>query len=132
MKIVCGATTAKIVARHLGQELSVYENYQSTIAPPSYEIDGIDLVTEGVITLNQVYNVWDEDSSKLEKFSPVTDLFSLLYVADRVNIFHGQSDNPADGDISFIQTRVLSRKIIIPLLAEKLRDEGKLVVIEQF
>lgn len=131
VRIVCGASTAKIVAREINQELRVNDNYASPITPPSYEIDGINLVTEGAVTLTQLYNIWKEDPSILDKHNPVTELRNLLDVADKVNIFLGTSENPADEDINFKQTGILSRKVIIPLLAEKLRNEGKLVIVEE-
>ena len=131
LKIVAGATTAKIVARETGKELELNDKSESLIAPPNYMIEGIDLVTEGAITLNQVLNIWNEDSAKFEKNSPVTDLVSLLYVADRVNFYLGGCENPASNDISFTQTGVLSRKVIVPLLIKKLEEDGKLVVVEE-
>ena len=131
LKIICGASTAKIAAREMNKDLVMEENYSSNITPINYEIEGISLVTEGVITLNQVYNIWDEDDSQLDKDSPVTVLYSLLNVADRVNLFVGKSKNPASDDISFRQMGILRRDKIIPLLAEKLEKDGKLVVIEE-
>lgn len=132
LKIVCGASTAKIVAREMGKEFQVNPNFKSEIAPPDYEIEGIDLVTEGVVTLNQLYNIWDEDSNKLEKDSPVTVLYSLISVADRVNFYLGNSQNPASKDISFVQQGILRREKIIKLITEKLIAEQKLVNIEEF
>lgn len=130
LKIVCGASTAKIVARELGKEFQINPNFKSEISPPDYEIEGIDLVTEGAVTLNQLYNIWDEETSKLEKDSPVTILYSLLSVADRVNLYLGNSKNPASEDISFVQQGILKRDKIIKLLVEKLIAEQKLVHIE--
>ena len=40
----------------LGQRLAVEQDSQSLMAPPRFELEGIDLVTEGAVTLNQVYN----------------------------------------------------------------------------
>jgi hypothetical protein len=132
LKIVCGASTAKIVARVLGKELEINPNFMSMIAPPDYEIEGIDIVTEGAVTLNQLYNVWDADYNKMEKDSPVTDMYAMINVADRVNLYIGKSKNPAGDDISFTQTGILSREKILPLLVEKFRSEGKLVWVEEF
>ena len=50
-KIVCGGTTAKIVARVKGVPLEVNLEAMSRDLPPSGRIEGIDLVTEGVITI---------------------------------------------------------------------------------
>jgi len=131
LKIVCGATTAKITARIMKKQLQINPNFTSMIAPPNYEIEGIDLVTEGAVTLNQLYNIWGEDLAKLEKGSPVTALSAWLNVADRINIFVGKSENPAGDDISFKQSGILARKKIISLLIDKFRNEGKFVCIEE-
>jgi hypothetical protein len=108
----------------------VEQNPTSMIAPPRYEIPGVDLVTEGAVTLNQVYNIFDEEVQKLTEDSGVTELCALLHVADRVNLFVGSARNGASGDISFRQRGILTRERIVPLLADKLQSAGKLVVLE--
>ena len=130
LKIVCGGTTAKLVAKYLNVPLEMESEPMSVIAPPRYGIKGINLVTEGAVTLNQVYNILDEDIANLHEDSGVTELRLLLGVADKLNIILGKADNTANADISFRQRGVLSRKVLIPLLADKLRQEGKLVNVE--
>jgi hypothetical protein len=126
--IVCGATTAAIVAKYLGKKVAVSQD-ASLIAPPKYSIDGIDLVTEGAVTLNQVYNVWDEEEENFEEESGVTELWEHLKKADCVRIIMGCSFNKASDNIAFKQTGILTRDKIIPLLANKLRSQGKLVLV---
>jgi hypothetical protein len=130
LKIVCGGTTAKLVAKYLNVPLEMEPEPMSVIAPPRYAIKGINLVTEGAVTLNQVYNILDEDIARLNEDSGVTELRLLLGVADKLNIIVGCAANTANADISFRQRGVLSRKVLVPLLAEKLRQEGKLVNVE--
>lgn len=132
VKIICGASTAKIAARFLNKPLSVNEDFSDTITPPDYEIEGVDLVTEGAVTLNQVYNIWDEDSRKLDADNPVTVLYSLVTAADRINFFIGSAKNPASDDISFAQMGILGREKIIPLIIARLKEEGKLVVEKRY
>ncbi len=131
LKIVCGGTTAEIVARSLRRQLTVEQKPTSLIAPPRYDIDGIDLVTEGAVTLNQVYNVLDEDIGLLTEDSGVTDLCSVLMVADRVNFYVGTARNDFHGHIAFRQRGILTRDHILPLLATRLRAAGKLVVVHE-
>lgn len=128
--VVCGGTTSEVVARVLGKSIRSGEYPESMIAPPRFEIPGVDLVTEGAVTLNQVYNVIDEDPAEFTEINGVTELCSMLHAADRINITVGQARNKASGDISFRQAGILTRDHIIPLIAEKLRKLGKLVVIE--
>ena len=132
LKIICGASTAKIVARETGKDLKIDANFTNVITPPDYQLDGIDLVTEGAVTLNQLYNVWDEDHERLEKDNPVTELTRLLYVADKINLFAGKAVNPAVKDISFKQTGIVSRQKILKLLIEKFRESGKLVNVRYY
>ena len=53
-RIVCGGTSANIVSRVTGKRLNVSLDYQDPDIPPIAYMDGIELVTEGVLTLNRV------------------------------------------------------------------------------
>lgn len=132
LKIVCGGTTAKIVANYLNKKLKLNETVEDEMTPPDYYIEGIDLVTEGAITLNQLYNIWGEDDSKLEKDNVVTDLYILLNAVNRVNIFLGAAENPSAESIRYTQQGILKREKIVPLIADKLKQAGKLVTIEYY
>ncbi len=129
VKVVCGATTAKIVAAHSGAPLDVEQDAKSVLAPPRYSIEGIDLVTEGAVTLTQVYNVLGENPDDFEEESGVSELAELLLSADRIEFIVGSAKNPASDSISFRQRGILSRDVIVPLIAEKLKAMGKLVVV---
>jgi hypothetical protein len=129
-KVVCGGTTSGVVGRISRRQVKLVQDRLSPICPPHYEIKGIDLVTEGAVTLNQVFNVLDEDPSRLEIESGVRKLCELLHSADRINFTVGRASNPGSGDISFQQQGILPRSTIIPLIAEKLLAKGKLVVVD--
>lgn len=130
-KVVCGGITAQITAESLGVTMEMETRPKSLLAPPRCYIDGIDLVTEGAITLNQLYNVLDEEPDALEDESAVTELYEMLKNADRVRILLGGAINPATRDISFKQKGILTRQAIVPLLAHKLEESGKLVIVEK-
>ena len=51
--IVCGGTTSSIAAKYLNKPLKAKLDFTSDM-PPIAEIEGVDLVTEGVITVNRV------------------------------------------------------------------------------
>lgn len=129
-KIVCGATTAAIVARMTGKDVQVEKEPTSLIAPPKYILDCVDLVTEGAVTLNQLNNVLEIDPEQFSEINAVTDMYDLLAGADRINIFMGMGQNPANESVCFAQRGVLSRETIIPLIAQKLRRQGKCVIVE--
>jgi hypothetical protein len=129
-KVVCGATTATIVARHLGTEVEMHHDESVMVAPPSYAIAGIDLVTEGAVTLTQVYNILEEDPARYEEWSGVTQLCDLLRGADRIHFFVGTASNPGHASIAFQQKGILPRLRTVPLIRDRLMAAGKLVVVD--
>ncbi len=132
VRIVCGSTTAEIVGRVLGVNVELeLPAEESPFDPPRYRMDGIDLVTEGAMTLNQVYNLLDEGGAAgAEDFpdSGVTRLCALMRGADAVRFWVGLAQNPAHGDRMFNRMGILPRARVVELIAEKLTAMGKLVV----
>ncbi len=130
-KIVCGATTSKLIATHTGEEIGLDQNHSSMISPPKYMIKNIDLATEGAVTLNQAYNIIGESQEHYEEISGVTELCKMLHNADSITFMIGAAQNKGHEHISFIQRGIMPRHKIVPKLAEKLREMGKLVVVEE-
>jgi hypothetical protein len=126
-KIVCGSTTADIVARELGLSLVMLNIDANLGLPPEYEIEGIDLVAEGAVTLNQVYNVL-EDPIELFQESVVKKFCVLLKEADIIYFKVGMAVNEAHESLIFKQMGVRVRKTTLQMLTEKLRNMGKLVI----
>ena len=56
-KIVSGGTSSTVVARVLNKPLDVSLEYVDPEIPPIAYIEGVDLVTEGVLTLNRVLHL---------------------------------------------------------------------------
>ena len=131
-QVICGGTTAILAAREMKKQLESNKISGNEIAPPGYKIEGINLVTEGIITMNQVYNLLDEESVASDEDSPVFELLEMLLMADRVNIFQGKSSNPAGANIVYKQQGILPRKKILHLIKEKLIEKGKLVVSYEY
>ncbi len=63
-KIISGGVTGKLAARELGRELVSDNGGLDPEIPPTSKISGIDLVTEGVITLNRVVKLLREYASE--------------------------------------------------------------------
>ena len=57
-KIVCGGTTANIVARELNVEYKSSNKIIEDKVPPIGYIEGVDLVTEGVVTLTELRKIF--------------------------------------------------------------------------
>ena len=61
VKVVCGGTSANIVARGLEKEINVaFTGEIDPNIPPTASIEGIDLVTEGVVTMNRVLKLLEQ------------------------------------------------------------------------
>jgi hypothetical protein len=129
-KIVCGGTTAGIVARVLGTEAIVDPKSLHSYCPPRLLLDGVDYATEGAVSLNQLYNLLDAAPRAIEERNVVVQLCEEFVRADHITFLVGKSENPATASQPFFQMRILRRQQIVPLLAEKLRAMGKLVIIE--
>ncbi|MDL2296934.1 SpoIIE family protein phosphatase [Bacteroidales bacterium OttesenSCG-928-B11] len=129
--IVCGGTTAKIIANAAHKKLDVKES-DSPVTPPAYKIDGFEMVTEGVVTLNQVYHLMDEGISDLPMDNVAGELAWYLRMADRINIWEGTASNIGHGQIEFKLQGIFNRTQILKELADKLQEQGKLIVHEKW
>jgi len=127
-KIICGSTTVDIIARELGLEVVTLSMGNSFGQLPEYWIEGTDLVTEGAITLNQVYNILDEPEDHLSENSVAERLCLMLHGADVIHLMIGNAVNTAHEDLIFKQIGVHVRKATIQRIAEKLKNMGKLVI----
>lgn len=101
--IVCGGTTSSIAAKYLGKPLKASLNFESSDVPPIAEIEGVDLVTEGVITINKVVEYAKDyigENSLYEKWNFKRDgaalICRLLFEeATDINFYVGRAINPA-------------------------------------
>ena len=135
LKVVCGGTTSKIIARYLKKEVVASINYVKSDVPPTGMIEGIDLVTEGVITLGKVldiskkyldvHNVESKSLSDKDGASMIANL--ILKKASHVNLFVGTSINSAHKDLPIDISIKLK---IVENIKSILESNGKFVNIE--
>lgn len=131
---VCGGTTARIVARHLGREIAVDLETGTETVPPTGRIEGIDLVTEGTLTITKALEIVRQDPPgepwKL-KVDGASRLVDLVHEADEVKVIVGRAMNPAHQNPKLPRNLGLKTQII-EVLAEVLRRRGKQVEIEYY
>ena len=136
--IVSGGTTAKIVANYLGREIIMDSvNIVETI-PPMSIIDGVDLVTEGMVTLQRVYeyamNYLDTNTEyfnwnyRLDGASLIAS--ALFEEATDINFFVGCAINPAHQDDEALGYKLKMR--IVDRLADCLEKMNKTIKITYF
>lgn len=99
--IVCGGSTAQMVSRYLHRELQIAGDYVDENIPPIGKIRGVDLVTEGIITLTRVLEIVQHYSS-VETMPPhwergedaaVQIAHALLEQSTDINFFVGRAVN---------------------------------------
>ena len=101
--IVCGGTTSSIVAKYLRKKITVSTDFEPGGVPPISFIDGVDLVTEGVLTMNKVVEYAKDylgENKLFEHWNFKKDGASLICrllfeEATDINIFVGTAINPA-------------------------------------
>lgn len=130
--MVSGGTTAQIVSRVTGCPLKVDLTCHDPQIPPIGYLEGVDLVTEGVLTLNAAVDRLT-DAKKIRnstKQDGATLLAKLLDEADNINIFAGRAVNPAHQNPGFpiqmnIKAQVLNKlKTILEKKVKKLLSNG--------
>ncbi len=137
--IICGGTTASIAAKFLNKELIPSLNFTCSDVPPTAEIEGVDLVTEGVITINKVlmyaidyakdnlyYSQWSvskDGASAIARllFEEATDIH--FYVGKAINPAHQNPDLPINFNI---------KMQLIDELANCLNTIGKNIKVSYF
>lgn len=101
--IVCGGTTSSIAAKYLGKKVEADISFVRSDIPPIAKIEGVDLVTEGVITVNRVVEYAKDaigENKLYEKWSYGHDGASLICrmlfeEATDINFYVGRAVNPA-------------------------------------
>ena len=110
-KIICGGTTANIVARELGRAIHNSLHSGDGDIPPSAEMEGVDLVTEGILTLTRVAQLLERREAPREN-NPATRLYDILVNSDYIEFVVGARINEAHQDPSLPIDLEIRRNII--------------------
>ncbi len=137
--IICGGTTSKIAAQYLKKPLIPSLDFYDKKIPPTASLEGVDLVTEGVITINRVlelakdyvernekYQIWNtgkDGASKICRllFEEATDI--NFYVGKAINPAHQNPDLPINFSI---------KMHLVEELSECLKKMGKHIKVSYF
>lgn len=112
-KVICGGTTAQIVAREWNQEPEAFLEKDPSGLPPTFGMKGIDLITEGVLTLGKVKTLLDSLTST-EVTGKGTDarLVRMLLEHDVIDFVIGTRINPMHQDPTLPVELELRRNVI--------------------
>jgi hypothetical protein len=129
-KAICGGTTAQLLSRELGRPLTMREYPSGGNLPPISEMPGIDLITEGAVTLSRTLEYLERN----EKEGPGRDgrLMEFFLKSDVIHFMVGSRLNPANYDPA--QPLELDiRRNIINRLAEVLQSKYlKKIIVRHF
>ena len=127
-----GATTAEIFSKHLGVEIvDDYENMDSTL-PPMSKMKGLDLVTEGVLTLNKVITLLSNATGNYNFGNgPADKIAESLLNSDEIHLLVGTKINPAHHEPD-LPVEIALRKSVIKRLVEVLEKKYMKEVIVEY
>jgi len=138
LKAVCGGTAANIVAREINSQIVPTLDFPDPSVPPTATIEGIDLVTEGVVTLSKAL----EMLKKIVSCSPIGIDFSkkkdgasklvkfLLTRCTHVKFLVGMTLNPAHKEFEFANSMIKHK--IVEELVNIVEGLGKKVTIKYY
>ena len=137
--IICGGTTSSIAAKFLRKPVKASLSFEASDVPPIAEIEGVDLVTEGVITVNKVleyakdylgenrqYEHW---SFKKDGASQICRL--LFEEATDINFYVGRAINPAHQNPD-LPINFSIKMNLVDELSACLKEMGKRIKVSYF
>lgn len=116
-KIICGGTTAEIIAREMNLDISIQHRFSEKTLPPAAKMEGFEIVTEGILTLGRVEEILENYSGDMRLGdSPPEEVVKLLtqhdiihiIVGTRINWAHQDPDQPVELEIrKFVVKRIV-------------------------
>lgn len=137
--IVCGGTTSSIAAKYLGKPVKPSLNFECSDVPPIAEIEGVDLVTEGVITINKVLEYAKDYLENNESYTHwgykhdgASLICRLLFEeATDINFFVGRAINPAHQNPD-LPINFNIKMNLVEELSKCLKQMGKRIKVSYF
>lgn len=140
--IVSGGTSATILSRELGRGLRVSMDYTDPDIPPIAYMDGIDLVTEGVLTLSRVVELLrrfnDKSELNFDFFSELdknngASMLAKILIEDctELNLFVGRAINCAYQNPG-LPVDLGIRQNLVKQLKEAVEQMGKRVTVTYY
>jgi hypothetical protein len=138
-RIVCGGTTSRLAAGYLNKPLHLSLTYPDPDVPPISTIDGVDLVTEGVVTLSKVLG-YARDYLDSARLAPTWAIgrdgasqiaCELFENATDIHFFVGRAINPAHQNPDLPITFGVKQQLI-QNLADCLERMGKHIRLSYF
>ena len=122
-KVVCGATTADIIARELDVEIEDSLVFEDPELPPVSHMEGIDLVTEGILTITKVTRILKEFSPSFTLGKgPADRIVKLVQQSDEIHFIIGTRVNIAHQDPN-LPIELEIRRTVVKRMARLLEEK---------
>ena len=108
---VCGGTTANIIERELCLKCEIDKTSFDDKIPLCSTMEGVDLVTEGILTLTDVYRMLKEGIDT-DRNNGATRLANLLLGSDKIDFVVGTKINIAHQDPNLPMELEIRRNIV--------------------
>jgi hypothetical protein len=118
-KAICGGTTANIVSRELKREIATIQSNSSADLPPIAQMNGIDLVTEGILTLTRANEYLER--AELNHKDAAGLLVDFLLSSDIIEFMVGAMLNQAHYDPT-LPIEIEVRRTVIKKMKKLLED----------
>ncbi len=110
--IICGGTTAQILARELNREIKTHLFMRNNGLPPTSEMEGVSMITEGILTLTEVARCMENTVPQQEMAPAVKDMINMFMESDVIEFIVGTKVNEAHQDPSLPVDLEIRRNII--------------------
>lgn len=133
-KVICGGTTGSIIAREWGRDIEVDLKNLDPEVPPYGRLRGVDLVTEGIITLSKTLEALKAEEGKNKRFeqkNAVALLSKMFMESDNIRFLVGKAINPAHQNPDLPLNLALKMQVVKEI-AETLEQKGKKVELLYF
>lgn len=122
-KILCGATTADIISRELELEIEDSFEFHDPDLPPISYMTGIDLVTEGILTLSKVSEILKVyNNNYILSKGPADQIVKLIKESDEIQFIIGTRINIAHQDPN-LPVELEIRRTVVRRISETLENK---------
>jgi serine/threonine protein phosphatase PrpC len=138
-KIVCGGTAANIVSRELNEPIHTCMDYLDPTIPPIARIKGLDLVTEGVITIKRTIELLEQFAERKIQLSDLgkdgASLLCKIFIeeATHIDFWLGKAINGAHQNPDFPKELSIKMHLVQELVCalEKIGKKARIRYVSE-
>ena len=121
-KVICGGTTSLIISKKLGRSIRVNIKERDKDIPPTSSMEGADLITEGMLTLNKTAEILEsKDCNDLTSNNGAAKLVNMFLNSDYIYFLVGTAINAAHQNPN-MPVELGLRRITVKKIAHLLKE----------